>query len=96
MYREECAWLEENYIRCLKEKSIKDEVQNRKCVVENVFILYRFFGLRQNVLFAIQNSIKKINFVNYFFVKNFKSKQEKKQFYKNDNYNYIKSIIFRV
>jgi hypothetical protein len=34
--REECNWLENNLLTCLKEKSLKDNVPERKCNVENV------------------------------------------------------------
>jgi hypothetical protein len=33
---DECNYLEENFITCLKEKSIKDEVPEMKCNVEFV------------------------------------------------------------
>lgn len=32
----ECNWLEKNFVSCLKEKSVKDELPKRACKVENV------------------------------------------------------------
>ncbi|CAD8066871.1 unnamed protein product [Paramecium sonneborni] len=32
----ECNWLEKNFISCLKEKSVKDDLPKRVCKVENI------------------------------------------------------------
>ncbi|CAK75596.1 unnamed protein product (macronuclear) [Paramecium tetraurelia] len=34
----ECNWLEKNFVSCLKEKSVKDDLPKRVCKVENVRI----------------------------------------------------------
>lgn len=38
LHSNECNWLEKNFLSCLKEKSLKDEVPKRVCKVENVLI----------------------------------------------------------
>ena len=47
----ECNYLEDNFLRCLKEKSVKDEVPVMTCKVEEVLYgLCRFSGSMLSVL----------------------------------------------
>ena len=47
----ECNYLEDNFLRCLKEKSVKDEVPVMTCKVEEVVHrLGRFSGSMLSVL----------------------------------------------
>ena len=34
--RQECSWLERNFLTCIKEKALKDNVETMECKVENV------------------------------------------------------------
>jgi hypothetical protein len=60
---DECEFLYKNFIQCLREKSVKDNVPKMTCNVENVHPPeYSFFGLIYNA----QNSI--VNFRNLQFL----------------------------
>ena len=45
--RLECAWLEENFVKCVKEKALQDNVEMMECKVENVKINFLVKALRE-------------------------------------------------
>lgn len=47
----QCNYLEENFVTCLKEKAVKDDVPEMKCKTEYVEIIkLRFCGSTSNAL----------------------------------------------
>lgn len=38
MFRSECGYLNDNFMMCLKQKSVQDQVPKMKCHVEKVLI----------------------------------------------------------